>query len=63
MFDRCHRSWAVVTPDKYERDWKYLTYTFAQSKFPVTEKLANGALVTPTPGHSAETSLHSFLTL
>ena len=24
----------------------YLTYTFAKSKFPVTEKLANGALVT-----------------
>ena len=25
----------------------YLTYAFAKSKFPVTEKLANGALVTP----------------
>ena len=27
-----------------------MTYTFAKSKFPVTEKLTNGALVTPTPG-------------
>ena len=38
------------TPGKYEHDWKYLTYTFAKSQFPVTEKLTNGALVTPTPG-------------
>ena len=37
------------TPGKYEYDWNYLTYTFAKSKFPVTEKLANGALVTPIP--------------
>ena len=43
-------SWAAETPGKYEHDWNYLTYTFAKSKFPVTEKLANGALVTPTPG-------------
>ena len=51
IFDRCHHSWAVETPAKYEHDWKYmyLTYTFAKSKFPVTEKLTNGALVTPTP--------------
>ena len=27
----------------------HLTYTFAKSKFPVTEKLANGPLVTPIP--------------
>ena len=47
MFDMCHRSWAAETPDKYERDWKYLTYTFAKSKFPVTEKLSNGVLATP----------------
>ena len=46
----CHRSWAAETPGKYEHDWNYLTHTFAKSKFPVTEKLANGALVTPTPG-------------
>ena len=49
MFGRCHRSWAAETPGKYEYDWNYLTYTFAKSKFPVTEKLANGALVTPIP--------------
>ena len=49
IFGRCHRSWAAETPGKYEHDWKYLTYTFAKSKFPVTEKLTNGALVTPTP--------------
>ena len=41
--------WQV--PGKYEHDWKYLTYTFAKSKFPVTEKLTNGALVTPTPDY------------
>ena len=32
MFDRCHRSWAAETPDKYQRDWMYLTYTFATIK-------------------------------
>ena len=51
IFGRCHRSWAAETPGKYEHGWNYLTYTFAKSKFPVTEKLANGALVTPIPGH------------
>ena len=49
IFDRCHRSWAAETPGRYEHDWKYLTYTFAESKFPVTEKITNWALVTPTP--------------
>ena len=49
IFGRCHRSWAAETPGKYEHDWNYLTYAFAKSKFPVTEKLANGALVTPIP--------------
>ena len=44
-----HRSSAAVTPGKCEHDWNYLTYTFAKSKFPVTEKLPNGALVTPPP--------------
>ena len=47
IFDRCHRNWAAETPDKYERDWKYLTFTFAISKFLVTEKLMNGDLITP----------------
>ena len=45
IFDRCHHSW---WSDKYEHDWKYVTYTFAKSKFPVTEKLLNKAFVTPT---------------
>ena len=49
LFDRCHRSWAAGAPDKYECDWKYLTYTFAKSKSPVTEKSTNGAFGTPTP--------------
>ena len=49
IFGRCHCSWAAETPGKYEHDWNYLTYTFAKLKFPVTEKLANGALVTPIP--------------
>ena len=48
-FGRYHRSWAAETPGKYDHDWNYLAYTFAKSKFPVTEKLANGALVTPIP--------------
>ena len=49
IFGRCHRSWAAETPGKYEHDWNYLTYTYAKSKFPVMEKLANRALVTPVP--------------
>ena len=49
IFGRCHRSWAAETPGKYEHDWKYLPYTFAKSNFPITEKLTNWALVTPTP--------------
>ena len=53
----CHRSWAAETPDKYECDWKYLSYTFAKSKFPVTEKSTNWALVTPTPD---DTSIQGF---
>ena len=48
IFDRCPRSSAAETPDKYEHDLKYLTYTFAKSKFLVTEKLTNRTLVTPT---------------
>ena len=45
-----HRSWAAETPGKYERDYKNASFTFAKSKCPVTEKLVNGSLVTPTPG-------------
>ena len=50
IFDRCRRSRAAETPGKYECDLRYLAYTFTKSNFPVTEKLTNGALVTPTPG-------------
>ena len=49
-FDRRPRSWVAETPDKYESDWKYLNYTFAVSKSPLTDKLTNRALVTPTTG-------------
>ena len=54
IFGRCRRSWAAETPGKYEHDWKYLTYTFAKSKFPATEKLKNGALVTPHPRQTVQ---------
>ena len=37
IFDKCHHSWTAETPDKYERDRRYLTYTFANLKFPVME--------------------------
>ena len=46
----CHRSAAAVTLVKYECDSRNLTCTFARSKILLTEKLTNGALVTPTPG-------------
>ena len=49
IFDRCHHSSAAETPVKYELGLKYLTYTFDESKFPVTKKLANKYLVIPTP--------------
>ena len=39
----------METPAKYERDSNYLNHPLDESKFPVTEKLTNGALVTPTP--------------
>ena len=38
-----------MTPVKYECDTNNLTGTSARSKILLTEKLANGALVTPTP--------------
>ena len=47
IFDRCCRSSAAVTPVKYECDTNNLTGTSARSKILLTEKLANGALVTP----------------
>ena len=42
IFDRCHRSSAVVTPAKYEGDCKNLTNTFARSTIFLTEKSTNG---------------------
>ena len=53
IFDRCCRSSAAVTPVKYECDTNNLTGTSARSKILLTEKLTNGALVTPTPAGSA----------
>ena len=50
IFDRCCRSSAAVTPVKYECDANNITGTFARSKILLTEKLTNGALVTPIPG-------------
>ena len=50
IFDRCRRSSAAVAPVKYECDWNNLTGAFTRSKIMLTEKLTNGALVTPTPG-------------
>ena len=49
IFDRCRRSSAAVTSVKYECDSKDLRVTFASSYILLTEKLTNGALVTPTP--------------
>ena len=51
IFDKCRRSSAAVTPVKYECDANNLRGTFARSKILLTEKLTNGALVTPTPAH------------
>ena len=50
IFDRCHHSQAVETPAKYEDDLKIQTYNFVISEMFVSEKITNGALVTPTPG-------------
>ena len=50
IFDRCRRSWAAVTPVKYECDSKNLTGNFARSKILHTQKLMKGALVTPDTG-------------
>ena len=50
IFGRCCRSSDAVTPVKYKCDSKNLTGTSARLKILLTEKLTNGALVTPTPG-------------
>ena len=49
IFDRCRRSSAAVAPVKYKCDSNNLRGTFTRSKILLTEKLTNGALVTPTP--------------
>ena len=53
LFDGCRRSSATALPVKYEWDSKNVIGTFARSKNVLTEKLTNGALVTPTPGRPA----------
>ena len=50
IFDRCRRSSAAVAPVKYKFDSNNVRGTFARTKILLTEKLTNGALVTPTPG-------------
>ena len=49
IFDRCHRSLAAATPDKFERDSNIMTYTFTKYFF-VTEQRMKGAFMNPTPG-------------
>ena len=65
IFDRCHRTLAAETPVKHERDLKWLTCIFAESKFLVTEKLTKGVSVTPTldPRHSTYLKDINFLTM
>ena len=46
-FDRHRRSWAVLTPVKYESDSKNLTVRIENL---LIKKLMNRAFVTPTPG-------------
>ena len=48
IFNRCHRSWAVVASVKCKCDSNNLKGTFARSTFLLTKKLTNGTLVTPT---------------
>ena len=50
IFDGCHRSWAAMTPDKYECDSKNLTCTSAGSTILLEENLMDSALV-PHPPH------------
>ena len=51
IFHRCRRSWAVVTPVKYESDSiNLIGIFFSKSKVSLTEESRNGDLVTPTPG-------------
>ena len=47
IFDRCRHSSAAVAPVKYKCDSNNLRGTFARTKILLTEKLTNGASVTP----------------
>ena len=49
IFSRCHSNSAAMTPVKYEVDWTDLRDTFVKWKITLIEKLADLALVTPTP--------------
>ena len=52
MFSRCHYSFAVVTPAKYECDLiNENVETFTKVEMLLIDKLTNKALVTPTPGN------------
>ena len=55
IFDRCRRSSAAVAPVKYECDGNNLPGAFTRPKILLTERLTNGALVTPTPGEMCHT--------
>ena len=49
VFDMCQTQQPVDPLGKYEREFKCLIFTFANSKFPIAEKLIDRALVAPTP--------------
>ena len=49
VFDRCRRSSAAATSDKYEHDWKYLTYTFVKSKFSCNGEISERSFSNPHP--------------
>ena len=49
IFDRCHRSWAAVTPVKYKRDIQWLTCVLAMLKNEENNGTGEMGLVTPIP--------------
>ena len=49
IFDSCRRRSAAVIRVKYEGDSKNLTGIYAKSNISITNKPANGALITCTP--------------
>ena len=51
IFDRCRRSWAAVTPVKYERDWNAPAHIVAnKNKFVHSEKNNERIFSAPTSG-------------